>query len=283
MRIDGKTRLYGIIGNPVSHSFSPKMQSEAFFESGINAVYLPFPVEEKALPHLLTFFDITKIHGFNVTVPYKEKILPFLDHLSTKAERLGSVNTVVKTDDGWIGHSTDGTGFIRSLEEKNFQFKGARVLILGAGGSAKAIAHALADVEISSLGIINRTANKADALAKDLILHKPDLNIQVNPRIPAPGYELLINCTSIGMIDDLCPISEDFIKASSFIVDIIYNPPLTPLLRQAQKHQIPSENGLDMLLYQGVEAFEIWTGQKAPVEAMKKSLLESLSKVFFDK
>lgn len=273
--INGKTEIYGIIGNPVGHSFSPRMHSNAFRHLGINSVYLPFPIHESDLPHLLRSFDILGIKGFNVTVPYKEAIVPFLTELDSSAELLGSVNTVIKTKKGWKGFSTDGSGFVRALTERGVNPTTRKMLLVGAGGSAKAVALAMVGTGISEIHLQNRTESKAHALANLIAKINDSVRIKINPE-HSESYDILVNSTSVGMDGENCPVADEFIGASSYIVDIIYNPPQTPLLAKAQSLKRPCDNGLGMLLYQGIEAFEIWTGRKAPVEIMEKSLKKSL-------
>lgn len=272
--INGTTKLFGIVGNPVKHSFSPGMHSRAFQETGINAVYLPFPIHEKQLPRLLDAFDLTGVQGFNVTIPFKEKIVPFLDEILEEAAVLGSVNTVVRTDSGWKGYSTDGSGFIRSLEAADISLVRKKATIIGAGGAAKSIALSLVNSGISKLTIANRTSSKAKLLVQLLQQVSPGFPIDFSETI-AP-CDLLINATSVGMEDNDSPVPREKLKDCGMVVDIIYNPAQTTLLKQAAELSIPFMNGLDMLLYQGVEAFEIWTGQPAPVDAMRHSLISSL-------
>ncbi|NQU63620.1 MAG: shikimate dehydrogenase [SAR324 cluster bacterium] len=273
--IDGETKLYGVVGNPVKHSFSPRMHSLAFQELGINAVYLPFLVNESQLPQLLNAFTITGVQGFNITLPYKEKIVPFLDSLSDEAEILQSVNTVVRTGDGWRGYSTDGKGFMRSLTSANIELRGKKVLLAGAGGAARAIGVSLALAGVSELVILNRTQQKADNLAQ--LLLQTDSAIQVRTALPA-GFrtDIAINTTSLGMYDNRCPLPDEVLRNSKLIIDIIYNPPQTTLLKKAVEWSIAHLNGLEMLLYQGIESFEIWTHDNAPVEIMRQSLIASL-------
>ncbi len=275
LSINGKTTIYGIIGNPVSHSFSPDMQSHAFQSLGMNSVYLPFQTEEETLPFLLDAFRITGVKGFNVTVPLKEKIIPHLDELSKEAEILGSVNTVAFGNNGWKGYSTDGNGFIRSLLESGYDVSGKKVLLIGAGGSAKAVSLSLVQHKISSLHLKNRTVEKAVKLSEVLLRENAELDVKINPDWNEK-YDILINSTSVGMQNDSCPVSDAVIRNCSRVVDIIYNPPITPLLQKAIQNGIPYDNGIGMLLYQGVEAFEIWTGTKAPIELMKDRLITSL-------
>ena len=271
--INGKARAYGIIGNPVSHSFSPKMHSSAFAAVGFNGVYLPFPVEEQDLPRLLEAFVLLQVQGFNVTVPYKEKIIPYLDVLTEEARTLGSVNTVWRERGLWKGHSTDGPGLVRGLLARRWKLKGKRVQLLGAGGSAKAAAFSLLKAGVSYLQISNRTLDKAEALADQLAR-------TFGPGLVGVGlqgqFDLLVNATSLGLSSDETPLEAGELPRFGRIYDLIYNPPKTRLLREAEACGLEIENGLAMLLYQGVEAFELWTGKAAPVEVMEEALLSQL-------
>ena len=273
--INGNTALYGVIGNPVKHSFSPRMHTLAFQELEINAVYMPFLIEEQHLPQLLNAFEITGVQGFNITLPFKQKIIPYLDALSEEAELLQSVNTVARIENGWKGYSTDGSGFIRSLSASDMDLSGRSIAILGAGGAARAIAISLVMVGISNITLLNRTRSKAEQLAGLLYQIAPDANIKTSVS-PGNPIEIIINATSVGMDGKSCPVADDLISKSHLVVDIIYNPPKTPLLQKAASFGISCVNGIDMLLYQGIEAFEIWTGQSAPVNIMRQSLKESL-------
>lgn len=252
------------------------MHSTAFQAINYNAVYLPFHIQPEQLPQLLSSFQVTGVQGFNVTVPYKEKIIPHLDWISPQAQLLGSVNTVVYQDGQWKGYTTDGNGFIRSLEAEGISLKEKHITMLGAGGSAKSIAVALLEKDIGSLTIHNRTQNKADKLIS--ILKKFPGNISLSSKLEDhQSIDVLINTTSVGMLNDQLPVSPEVIKKSDFIVDIIYNPPKTSLLKLAESNGKKTQNGLGMLLYQGVEAFEIWTQKAAPVETMKRALLDSIN------
>ncbi len=271
MLINGNTQIYGIIGHPVSHSFSPAMHTAAFQFIKKNAVYLPFDIPDEKLKEVISSFSLLNVQGFNVTVPYKERIIPYLDIISPEAEKLQSVNTVINSCEGWKGYSTDGLGFVRSIKEKGAVFKGKKVLLLGAGGSAKAIALALAEEKVSVIHIKNRSTEKAYKLIELLRLLHPEQNFSGSPSLSIK-YDFLINCTSVGMDGKSCPVEEEFIDISAFIIDIIYNPSKTPLLKLAETKRKPFLNGLSMLLYQGILAFEIWSKQEAPIEVMKKIL-----------
>lgn len=271
--LNGSTLKYGIIGNPVSHSFSPSMHSSAFAEIGYNAIYLPFLVEPDQLASLLPAFVLTGVRGLNVTVPYKEKIIPFLDILSDEAKALGSVNTLWYDRGRWHGHSTDGAGLVRGLTQKGWEIKNQRILVLGAGGSAKAITYALLKAGATKVDIDNRTIEKAESLAKSLAR-------SFDPQLIGVGrsgnYDILINCTSVGLKGNQTPLAKEELEKFDKVVDIIYNPAKTKLLQDAESLGIPAENGLSMLLYQGVESFELWTGQPAPVDVMAQVLQQQL-------
>ena len=275
IKINGETKLYGIIGNPVKHSFSPGMQTTAFQTIGINAVYLPFQITEEELPNLLDSFSLINLQGFNVTVPFKQKIIPFLSEIDPDAKLLDSVNTVVRTKTGWKGYSTDGKGFIRSLKDLEISLPNTSAAIVGAGGSARAIAISLVQSGVSEILIFNRTESKAHDLAKLIKQLNHEVHIKINPIIKAP-INLLINCTTVGMTDNHCPVPDNIIEHSQAIVDIIYNPSQTSLLRKAADRGILNQNGIGMLLFQGVESFEIWTNKGAPIEIMKDTLIQSI-------
>lgn len=275
IKLDGHTAKYGIIGNPVSHTLSPTMHTQAFQEIGINAVYLPFELTDKQLPKVIQAFELLGVKGFNVTVPFKSKIIPFLDQLSPEAQTLQSVNTVKNINGKWHGFSTDGTGLIRSLHENHIHLKGKEVLLLGAGGSAAAIAYALMETGVSSLHILNRTQSKADKIIRMLQPCFPDGKFS-SDRIPIDfKFEILINSTSVGMKKDMSPVDSDIVSKCNYVADIIYSPLKTRLMKIADSLNIKNSNGLGMLLYQGVAAFEIWSGKKAPVNKMKETLFNS--------
>ncbi len=273
--VDGMTKIYGIIGDPVSHSFSPLMQTMGMQAINENAVYLPFLTEKERLGDLLKAFEEINLQGFNVTVPFKSDIIPYLDEIDPAARVLGSVNTVIHTRKGWKGYSTDGAGFVRGLQVKEFDPKGKKVALLGAGGSAKAVAYALCEAEISHLDIINRTKANSEALMDLLGSHFP--NITISTVEDLLHYDLLVNTTSVGMREGDCLASHDLIKSADFVCDIIYNPIKTDLLKKAEAMGKETQNGMLMLLYQGVLALEIWTKKTAPVKVMAKVLKNHLS------
>lgn len=274
--IDGKTSVYGLIGNPVSHSFSPAMQTAAFQASGLNSVYLPFSVEANEIPQLLSAFDLLKIRGFNVTVPHKQTIIPYLDAIAPEALRLGSVNTVIKSKGKWKGYSTDGLGFINALHTDGVQVSKKKIVIYGAGGSCRAIAFSIADRGVSELHVINRTVSKSQDILNEIDLINREIITNTSYQ-EDDRFDILVNTTSVGMDSDECPVPDEMISRANYIIDIIYSPLETTLLKKAKKFNIPYQNGIEMLIAQGAASFEIWTDKKAPIDVMRDKLLRLIS------
>ncbi|MEO2066019.1 MAG: shikimate dehydrogenase [Desulfurobacteriaceae bacterium] len=280
MKITGRTAVYGIIGYPVKHSLSPLMQTSAFQELGLDAVYVPFEVPPENLEDAVKGLRALSVRGFNVTVPHKEKVAQLVDYLTEDAEILGAVNTVKNEGGELTGYNTDAEGFLRSLIEEGVELEGKRALMFGAGGAARAVGYALLKGGVKFLNIVNRSFSKAKKVAE--ILGKRG-NVLVYPlkegtvETLLKDTDIIVNTTSVGMKEG-DPQLFDYSKIPSGItvVDIIYNPPQTPLLKAANEKGCKTINGLGMLVHQGAVAFEIWTGKKAPVEKMKKVLEEEL-------
>jgi len=231
----------------------------------------------KAAVEAIRCLDMT---GVNVTIPHKERVLSYLDEISPEAEAMGAVNTIHNRRGRLSGHNTDGDGFIESLRERGgFEPRDKNVFLLGAGGTAYAIAYVLIRSGISKLILVNRTYSKGQSLLKSLrnVFHDRCQLSQIkfeerNSSLMMADIDLLINTTSVGMHpDDPLLISPEILLPSMFIYDVIYNR-RTPLLRLAEEKKLASLGGLDMLVYQGALSFEIWTGRKAPVEMMKEAL-----------
>lgn len=258
---------YGIIGNPLKHSLSPVMHNKAFELLDVPAVYKLFPLQENELSDF--FSDLKKkdspIFGLNVTVPYKEIVLQYLDSLSPFAQKAGAVNTIVIDDKrSLIGHNTDGPGFLAHLAELQFNSENKSISIIGAGGSARAIISALCTIpeRPKLIRIYNRTTLRVDNLINDLkqrinvenvvdVMSIEDLNIH--------EADLLINTTSVGLqADDPCLVEEDLLHSDLLVYDLIYNPAETSLLKAAKEKGARVANGLGMLYYQGILAFEHW-------------------------
>jgi shikimate dehydrogenase len=280
---DGRTRLYGVLGHPVQASLSPALQNAGFRALGINALYVAFPVQPDRLAEAVRGLAAAGVGGFNLTVPHKVAILPLLDSVLPEAQAIGAVNTVRCEPAGGgtrlTGTNTDGGGFLRSLErDLNFQPRGKRILLLGAGGAARGIAHALLREGAAALWIANRTPARATELAEALRARYPAAQIEALPLDGARGTapHLLVNATTVGMGDGGSPVRLSEVRGAEAVLDIVYHPAETPLLAEARALGLPHANGIGMLLYQGAAALEFWTGQAAPVEPMRAALLAAL-------
>ncbi|MCX5869292.1 MAG: shikimate dehydrogenase [Deltaproteobacteria bacterium] len=274
--INGKTALYGIIGNPVSHSLSPVMHNAAFAELGENSVYLPFPVLD--LEAGMQGLKALGVKGVSVTIPYKEAVIPLLDTIEDVARQIGAVNTVeIKNVGGkkhLCGSNTDWLGANRALSEK-VRLRGARVALLGAGGSARAIGFGLLQ-QGAQVVLCSRTESRGRALAADL-------GCLWCPLADADTLhgDVLINATSVGMKpeSDVSPVPATILSRFQVVMDIVYAPLATRLLMEAEAAGCQVINGLEMLLYQGVAQFELWTGKPAPVELMRQKLYQATGNV----
>ena len=283
LKITGKTSVCGVIGDPVEHTVSPAMHNAAFSELGLDFIYLPFKVAGPDLANAVRGMRALNIRGLNITIPHKVKVLPLLDEIDPQARTIGAVNTVVNNKGLLKGYNTDAEGFMRALKECGIEVKGRTAVILGAGGAARAVCFALAS-EGAALIILNRTLHSGLELAGDIAraAGHPAEALALNARNLATALEkghILVNTTSVGMSPEPSQtlIKSDLLKPRHTIVDIIYNPVKTRLLQEAEKAGASTVNGLDMLVWQGALAFEIWTGQKAPIEVMRKEALRALN------
>ena len=282
--------IYGLIGYPIKHSLSPAMHNAAFKKLKMNALYMLFEKTREEFPAAVRQLKAMKIRGFNVTVPYKEEIIPYLDGLDEQARRIGAVNTVLNQKGRFIGYNTDAPGFIASLKEDlDFAPQGKNIFIIGAGGAARAIGFALAKEKAKIIVFCDCLAEKAKRLAKDIKRIFPNCLVSsVTSPIacqlswagtrPAPTIDLLVNASNCGMKPgDPLPIDPKILPAGIRIYDIIYNPAPTKLVKESGRKRIKAVNGLGMLLRQGTAAFEIWTNKKAPVELMRQALLKAIN------
>jgi shikimate dehydrogenase len=269
MQLDGTTKIYGIMGNPVSHSLSPAMHNAAFQALGLNKVYVPFEVVEVA--RALNGFRAIGVCGVSVTIPHKQAVIPHLDAIDPVAEKIGAVNTLLIEGMHIRGYNTDWTGANQALETI-VDLPASTVLLLGAGGSARAIGFGLQEKGATVI-LANRTLAKGQALARDLNCECYPLEEIKNLKIDA-----LVNATSVGMTPnvDTTPVAQAVLRNVSAVMDIVYAPSETRLLREAQQAGCKTVNGAYMLLYQGVAQFELWTGRKAPVDVMKEILFSRL-------
>lgn len=276
-------KIYGVIGDPIEHSLSPQIQNPAFLYHKLNAIYLPFHVTKAKLKKFIHQIKEENIAGVNVTLPHKETVLQLMDHLSREARLCGAVNTIIKKGKKLYGHTTDGQGYLMSLEkEARFKVKNKNIIILGAGGAARSIAVATALSEAKHISIINRTETKAQRLCKDLSLKIKKVNFSSGnlKNFDQEHFQkchLIINTTSMGMKGiPLIDLPWKNINSKALASDIVYKPKQTPFLKKAEKRGLKCHEGWGMLLYQGTLSFEKWTSKKAPLKIMKDSLLEKL-------
>lgn len=305
--INASTLLYGIVGYPLGHSISPAMHNAAMQELGINAVYLAFPM--KSIIQLKYTLNQLGIRGISVTIPHKIRIRRMLDKIDPLALQIGSVNTVVRSKANlWAGFNTDGPGALRAITYSGFSLEGKNVLLLGSGGSARAIGLSLAREKIKTLGIVARNKRAVVNVARNINMVNGEIS---NKRIPidiflmsekssdtiikSPNwkmlplkekeqlekYDLVIHTSPVGMQGHKdakgTMIDANFLPKHSLVFDIVYNPAMTPLLKAAKKRKLEILHGYTMLLQQGVLQFELFHNKPAPVKVMEKALLRELN------
>jgi shikimate dehydrogenase len=274
-------KIYGVLGYPVKHSFSPAMHNAAFRALNIPAEYKLFEINPQDLDAFFGSLRQNNIFGLNVTIPYKEKVIAFLGAMSESAKLIGAVNTVKVSDQGLEGFNTDAEGFFKHLnEDLGFNPLGKNIAIIGAGGAARAVSVCLSQARPRKLSIYDLNKAKQSSLVNSLRENFKDFQINSANSIAELAIkecDLLINATPVGMkLADPCLINAAMIHKDFLVYDLIYNPRQTKLLKLAQEKGARVSNGLGMLLYQGMLAFEIWTGQKPPKEIMQKALEEAL-------
>lgn len=274
--ITGYTGLYGIVANPIKHSFSPMMHNTAFRTLGINDVYLAFEVQEESLKDYITAVKTLGIKGFNVSMPYKLKIMEYLDDLTEEARLCQAVNTVKNENGKLIGHISDGVGFYMACLEKGWDLFDKKVVILGAGGASQAIIVELVKY-VKEIVVYNRS----DKPFIRELNHKLDCHILLKSldckeelKKDLEDTYLLIQTTNVGMTpnEDECIIDETYLYNHLKVADIIYKPKMTKLLEMAKNKGLDYMNGEGMIVYQGAVSFEFWTGQKMPILEVKKAL-----------
>jgi len=286
MNISGKTKTVGLIGDPVSHSVSPQMHNAAFEELKLDYCYIAMQVDKKDLKKALDGIRAENFAGVNVTVPHKEAVIPLLDEVTKLPRLIGAVNTIKNENGKLIGYNTDGTGFIESLKkDANVGPKGKKVVLIGAGGGAKAVAIMLAESGAKSLAITDILSDKASSLS-DYVKSHFDIEALFLPqksnelKAAVKNCDILINATPVGMHpnENKCPLSDDFeIPKGILACDLIYNPPESKLLKKAKESGAKTLNGIGMLVRQGALAFEIFTENEAPVEVMRNAVLKALN------
>jgi shikimate dehydrogenase len=267
--IDGHTKIFGILGRPVAHSLSPAMHNAAFRHLGMNAVYVAFPVTD--LAQAVSGLRGLGVGGVSVTIPFKEEIIPLLDELDPRAGQIGAVNTVVNLDGRLTGYNTDWLGAVTALTAK-VSLKGQHVLILGAGGASRAIAYGVLH-QGGKVTLTDLDAARAAALAQDMGVEA----IPLNALSTCPAA-ILVNASPVGMAPDIdgIPMPPDLLGRFDTVMDIVYKPLTTRLLREAKARGAATIDGLQMLIHQGAAQFELFTGREAPVEIMAKAAYEAL-------
>lgn len=286
-QITGHTGLTGLLGSPVSHSISPAMHNESFQQLGLDYVYLAFDVGIQSLPTAVEGLKALHVKGFNLTMPNKNEMALLCDKLSPAAEISGAVNTVVNENGILTGHTTDGTGYMMACKDAGFDILGKKMTLLGAGGAATAIlVQAALDglSEISVFSIRDHFFDRASQIVQTLNertnckVNLYDLEDDSLLRSEIKDSSILTNATSVGMAPntEACIIKDSSYFHKDLIVsDIIYNPKETKLLKMAKDYGCPYFNGLYMLLYQGAEAFKLWTGQEMPVSIVKEKYFQN--------
>ncbi len=280
MEIKGNTKIVGLFGYPVHHTFSPAMHNACFEALKMDFVYLPFEVRPDDLKEAVGALAPLGITGVNVTIPHKEKVIPFLDEISPEAELIGSVNTIEVRGRRLKGHNTDAFGFETSLRQGlGVELQSRKIFVMGAGGASRAVCFQAALSGAQELVIADVEEDRSESLCASVAKAFPECRVRTCPVREKEivealiGKDLFVNATPIGMKpDDPALIQVEWISPSTHVFDVIYNPEETRLLREAGEKGHKTLNGIGMLLHQGARAFEIFTGQKPPVEVMLKAL-----------
>jgi shikimate dehydrogenase len=271
MNIDTQTRLYGVFAHPVGHSLSPAMHNRAFEATAYNGVYLAFDVPD--IVPAVAAVRALNLHGLSITIPHKVTIMPLLDDLDPIARKIGAVNTVINREGRLTGYNSDGLGVVSALKEKT-PIENKSAAIIGAGGSARAIAFSLKE-EGARVTIVNRSHKRGETLARDL-----DVPFLPLADFDRPMYHMLINTTPVGMTPhvDAMPVGEHMLEPEMVVMDIVYNPLATLLLKTAAERGCTTVDGVAMFVYQGAFQFERWTGKKAPAAIMRETVMNALEK-----
>jgi shikimate dehydrogenase len=273
MVVNGKTKVTGIFGYPIEHTLSPLMHNAAFSKLRLDMCYIPFKVSPDDLPDAVKSIRSLNLAGVNITVPHKEHVIPLLDEVNEEAAFIGAVNTITNREGILTGYNTDGRGFMSSLAEETVSVEDTEVVMIGTGGAARAVSYYLSE-KASKLSMFDIDRNKADALVSDLGRIRNNVFVLDSPdEIGRP--DVLINATPLGLhADDPLPLNADLISSDMVVCDLIYRK--TPLLINAMEKGAKTVDGSGMLLWQGVLAFELWTGVKPPVDIMRHELLSRI-------
>lgn len=274
MAVSGKTRITGIFGNPIEHTLSPLMHNAAFQTLGLDICYVPFRVSPESLPDAVRAIRSLNMMGVNITIPHKEKVIPLLDKVHEEASFIGAVNTVTHNDGILTGYNTDGRGFLSSLTEEGISIEGKKILIIGAGGASRAVSYYLSE-KASILSLFDTDMPKAGRLVHDLSMIRSNVCLakEIGNMVQP---DIVINATPLGLkTDDPLPFNPDLIAPEMVICDLVYKK--TELLKEAELRGAKIVDGSGMLLWQGVLAFELWTGVKPPVDIMRDQLLSKIN------
>lgn len=280
MRIDGYTRMAAVIAKPIRHSISPFIHNHAYQLTATNAVYLAWEVAEEQVEQSLQQLRVLDMLGANISMPYKKKVLPYLDQVDESAQLIGSVNTIVQKDGCLTGYNTDGLGFLKSLP-KTFSIKNKKLVLLGAGGAATAIVLEAIRQGVEEIHLFVRPESLAkyqaifsplsEALSFSIILHDLSSWDQVNAMMV--GADLLINATGLGMDEVSLPVPKDFtFPKGCLVADLAYFPAKTPFLQLAEEQEVQTVNGLGMLFHQAALAFELMTDKTFPEQEVWQAL-----------
>lgn len=266
---------FAVIGHPINHSLSPAMHMSNFKSLNRDDYYMALNIPNENFHRIREIIFENKLDGFNVTIPYKEAIIPYLDEISESAQNIGAVNTVLVKDNKWIGYNTDGLGFVKGLIEKHGPIENKNILILGAGGASKGIAFELLKHTQQKISVANRTMKRFNSWKFDIKKYTLE---EITSHLKT--FDIIINTTSVGLnntSDDLI-IPIESIRKSTLVCDIIYIPEKTPFLSASEQNGNVIYNGLDMFIYQGAESFKIWTNKNANVEKMKNEVQKNLKR-----
>ncbi len=284
--ITSTTKLLGVIGYPIEHSLSPVMHNAALKNLGLDYDYRPFLVKPEDLETELTGFAAIGLRGFNVTIPHKQAILPFLSEVSLTAQAVGAVNTVWRTGNGWAGTNTDVEGFLAPLQTYDYDWSQTVAVILGNGGAARAVVQGCAQLRCAEIHVVGRNQLNLETFLNSWANSPLAVKLRVHSQEELPllisQANLLVNTTPIGMHPNVeSPLSAAQmanLPLTAVVYDLIYNPNLTQFLRQAQNQGNTTINGLEMLVQQGAAALKIWLQQDVPVDIMRQALINKMGK-----
>jgi shikimate dehydrogenase len=275
LTVTGATRVGAVIGDPVAHSLSPTIHNAAFAATGFDGVFVALPVRPDNLGAAIAGVRALDLLGVSVTMPHKAAVINHLDDVRPAAAALGAVNCVVRDGNRLLGANTDGVGFVDAVRAASVDLVGARVLVLGAGGAARAVIRALVDAGVAEVGLVNRSVGRAEAAVPI-----GGGVARVAKATDAPDYDVVVNATSVGMgvaaTDRVLPLAPDLLRPGHVVVDLVYDPVDTGLLDAARTVGARAVDGVGMLVHQAAHAFTLWTGLEAPVAVMDRAAREAL-------